>query len=90
MQAPSGGGRAKELLKRTFEIHKSITGVDDLRDFAMLAEEDTDESEQVNPTYAEVRSCLVDKGRSPFFPEYDEWGVDDSQASVQRNFLRGR
>ena len=38
----------------------------------MLAEEDADE--KVNPTYAEVRLFLEDKGRSQVFREYDEWG----------------
>ncbi len=32
--------RLQDLLTRTFEKHKSIVGADDLRDFAMEAEED--------------------------------------------------
>ncbi len=59
--------RLQTLLTKTFEDNPAITGVDDLRDFAMEAEEDADE--KVKPTYAEVKEFLGAKERSQVYKE---------------------
>ena len=48
--------RVKALLTRVYEEQGAITSVNDLRDFAMEAEED--EENPLNPTYKEVQEFL--------------------------------
>ena len=64
--------RVKALLERVYEEQGAITSVNDLRDFAMEAEDD--DENPLNPTYKEVQEFLGDKGRSQVFKEVkQEW-----------------
>ena len=64
--------RVKALLAKVYEEQGAITSVNDLRDFAMEAEEDAENP--LNPMYKEVQEFLGDKGRSQVFKEVkQEW-----------------
>ena len=68
--------RLKALLTKTYAENPAITSINDLRDFAMEAEEDEEEEQKVNPTYKEVSLFLGGKERSQVFkevPPAQEW-----------------
>jgi len=64
--------RLQTLLTKTFEDNPAITSVNDLRDFAMEAEKDSEA--KVKPTYAEATEFLGSKERSQVHKEVkQEW-----------------
>ena len=65
--------RVEALLSKVY-ADNPLTSVDDLRDFAMEAEEDDDNP--VRPTYREVKDFLGGQERSQVFkdlPPKEEW-----------------
>ena len=61
--------RLKALLTKTYAENSAITSIQDLRDFAMEAEEDLEEGDKVNPTFKEVTEFLSGKERSQVFKD---------------------